>query len=101
MSNNPNLSPLNAYIVNIRLNVLFINGRPQTASAYLFFLEYFFINVYLILHPYTLVRLVCQGLLTAPHNTASQVRTLSTVRHPELIALYASAPNHVLGLQLG
>ena len=31
------------------------------------------------------------------HNTARKVRTLSTVRHPELIALYASAPNHVLG----
>ena len=31
-----------------------------------------------------------------PHNTAREVRTLSKVRHPELIALYASAPNHVL-----
>ena len=36
-----------------------------------------------------------------PHNTAQEVRTLSTVRHPELIALYASAPNHVLGQMLG
>ena len=61
-----------------------------------FYLSNFY-NVYLILHPYTLVRIVCQGLLMLPHNTASQVRTLSTVRHPELIALYASAPNHVLG----
>ena len=34
---------------------------------------------------------------SVPHNTARKVRTLSTVRHPELIALYASAPNHVLG----
>ena len=32
-----------------------------------------------------------------PHNTAQEVRTLSTVRHPKLIALYASAPNYVLG----
>ena len=36
-----------------------------------------------------------------PHNTAQEVRTLSTVRHPKLIALYASAPNHVLGQMLG
>ena len=42
MSNHPILSPLNAYIVNIRLNVLFINGRPQIASAYLFLFEHFF-----------------------------------------------------------
>ena len=34
---------------------------------------------------------------SVPHNTTIKVRTLSTVRHPELIALYASAPNHVLG----
>ena len=34
---------------------------------------------------------------SVPHNLARQVRTLSIVRHPELIALYASAPNHVLG----
>ena len=60
--------------------------------------EYFsLIYVYLVLHPYTFVQPVCQGLLMAPRNTASKVRTLSTVRHPELIALYASAPNHVLG----
>ena len=39
--------------------------------------------------------------LSVPHNTAREVRTLSTVRHPELIALYASAPNHVLGQLLG
>ena len=64
--------------------------------------EYFtLINVYLVLHPYTLVRPVCQGLLMAPRNTASKVQTLSTVWHPELIALYALAPNHVLGPQLG
>ena len=92
------LSPLNASIVNIRLNVLFINGRSYIASAYYSYLSIFLTNVYLILHPYTLVRSVCQGLLMAPHNTARQVRTLSIVRHPELIALYASAPNHVLGL---
>ena len=30
-----------------------------------------------------------------------KVRTLSQVRHPELIALYASAPNHVLGSIVG
>ena len=36
-----------------------------------------------------------------PRNTAQEVRTLSTVRHPELIALYGSAPNHVLGQMLG
>ena len=95
------LSPLNASIVNIRLNVLFINGRSYIASAYYFYLSIFFTNVHLILHPYTLVRLICQGLLMTPHNTARQVRTLSTVRHPKLIAIYASAPNHVLGLQLG
>ena len=34
---------------------------------------------------------------SVPHNTARKVRTLSTVRHPELIALYASALTHVLG----
>ena len=32
-----------------------------------------------------------------PHNTTQEVRTLPTVWHPELIALYASAPNHVFG----
>ena len=88
---------LNALIVNIRLNVLFINGKQYTASAYYSYLHIFLANVYLISHPYTLVRSVCQGLLMAPHNMAKQVRTLSTVRHPELIALYASAPNHILG----
>ena len=31
---------------------------------------------------------------------ARKVQTLSTVRHPELIALYASAPNHVFGQML-
>ena len=36
-----------------------------------------------------------------PHNMAQEVRTLSIVRHPELIALYASAPNHVFGQMLG
>ena len=36
-----------------------------------------------------------------PHNTAQKVRTLSTVRHPELIALYASSRNHVFGQMLG
>ena len=34
---------------------------------------------------------------SVPHNTARKVRTLSTMRHLELIELYASAPNHVLG----
>ena len=38
---------------------------------------------------------------SVPHNTATKVQTLSTVRHPELIALYASALNHVLGQLLG
>ena len=38
---------------------------------------------------------------SVPHNTARKVRTLSTVRHPELIALYGSALNHVLGQYLG
>ena len=52
---------------------------------------------YKILHLYILVRSVCQGLLIGPHTMARKVRTLSTVRHPKLIALYASAPNHVLG----
>ena len=37
-------------------------------------------NVYLVLHPYTLVRSVCQGLLMAPRNMVNKVRTLSTVR---------------------
>ena len=37
----------------------------------------------------------------SPRNTAQEVQTLSTVRHPELIALYASTPNHVLGQMLG
>ena len=36
-----------------------------------------------------------------PHNTVQEFRTLSIVRHPELIALYASAPNHVFGQMLG
>ena len=36
-----------------------------------------------------------------PHNAVSKVRTLSRVWHPELIALYASAPNHVLGSIVG
>ena len=36
-----------------------------------------------------------------PHNTVQEVRTLSTVRQLELIALYASSPNHVLGQMLG
>ena len=43
-----------------------------------------------------MVRSVRQGLSIEPHTMAIKVRTLSTVRHPELIALYASAPNHVL-----
>ena len=30
-----------------------------------------------------------------------KVQTLSQVRHPELIALYASAPNHVFAKMLG
>ena len=38
---------------------------------------------------------------SVPYNMARKVRTLSTVRHPELIPLYASAPNHVLGQMLG
>ena len=96
------LSPLNASIVNIRLNVFFINGRLYIASSYYPYLSIFsLINVYSILHPYTLVQSVCQGLFMVPRNMASKVRTLSTVRLPELIALYASASNHVLGLQLG
>ena len=37
----------------------------------------------------------------SPRNTVQEVRTLSTVLHPELIALYASAPNHVFGQMLG
>ena len=60
---------LDAFIVNIHLDVLYINGRLYTASAYYSYLHIFSINVYLLLHPYTLVRLVCQGLLMAPHNT--------------------------------
>ena len=36
-----------------------------------------------------------------PRNTAQEVRTLSIVRHPEHIALYASALNHVFGQILG
>ena len=66
------LSLLNASIVNIRLNVFSVNGRLYIASAYYPYLSIFsLINVYLILHPYTLVRSVCQGLLTAPRNMAS------------------------------
>ena len=38
---------------------------------------------------------------SVPHNTARKVRTLSIVRHPELIPLYASTPNYVLGQWLG
>ena len=35
--------------------------------------EYFsLINVYLVLHPYTLVRPVCHGLLTTPRNMATK-----------------------------
>ena len=36
-----------------------------------------------------------------PHNTVQEVRTLLIVRHPELIELYTSALNHVLGQMLG
>ena len=57
--------------------------------------SYFPLNIYLMLDPNTLVRSARQGI--EPHNMAIKVRTLSIVRHPELIALYASAPNHVLG----
>ena len=53
-----------------------------------------------IVQPYTLVRTIHQGL-TTPHNMVWEDRTLSRVRHPELIALYASAPNHVFGQMLG
>ena len=38
---------------------------------------------------------------SVPLIMAREVRTLSQVRHPELIALYASAPNHDLGQWLG
>ena len=38
---------------------------------------------------------------SVPHNMARKVQTLSRVRHPKLIALYASAPNHVFGQTLG
>ena len=40
-----------------------------------------------------------RGLRT--HNMVWKVWTLSQVRHPELIALYASAPNHVFGQMFG
>ena len=100
MSNSPILSPLNASIVNIRLNILFVNGILYIVSAYYSYLSIFsLINVYLI--SVQLGTVSFPGLLMTPHNMASQVQTLSTVRHPELIALYASALNHVLGLQLG
>ena len=39
----------------------------------------------------------CARGFSVPHNTARKVCTLSTVRHPELIDLYASATNYVLG----
>ena len=64
-----------------------------------FFLIIAFLSIYMfiydILHPYNLVRPNTPGL-TFPALWC-KVRTLSQVRHPELIALYESAPNHVLG----
>ena len=69
--------------------------------SFLLLSPYFLLNIYSIPHPYILVRSVCQGLLIEPHKMPRKVRTLSIVRHPELVALYASAPNHVLGQQLG
>ena len=66
--------------------------RQLLITIFIFSLEYLF-NVASI----HFGMLSCQGLLIEPHNMARKVRTLSTVRHPELIALYASAPNQVLG----
>ena len=60
---------------------------------FIFFLDYLFITN--CTHTFWYVQFA-RGF-SVPHNTARKVRTLSTVRHPELIALYASAPNHVLG----
>ena len=60
---------------------------------YLFPLDFLFITY--CTHTLWYVQLA-RGF-SVPHNTTRKVRTLSTVRHPELIALYASAPNHVLG----
>ena len=34
---------------------------------------------------------------SVPHNTTRKVRTLSTVRHPELIALYTSCLGSIVG----
>ena len=66
--------------------------RQLLITIFIFSFEYF-----LMLDPYTSVRLVRQGLFIGPHNLAIKVRTLSIVRHPELTTLYASALNHVLG----
>ena len=69
-----------------------------TIIAFLLYIYiYMFINY--ALQPYT-------GTAKAPgayvpHKMVWEVRTISQVRHPELIALYASAPNHVFGQMLG
>ena len=49
------------------------------------------------LHPYTLVRLNLPGASLRPIIRQKSLNTFTVVRHPELIALYASALNHVLG----
>ena len=67
-------------------------------------LHYLSFSLFLsLIYPFTTIRTRTSGYgqfargPRLPHNTAQEVRTLLTVRHPELIALYASAPNHVLG----
>ena len=68
-------------------------NRQLLTNVFTFSLEYLF-NI----APVQFGTISCQGLFYfEPHNMARKVRTLSTVQHPELIALYASAPNHVLG----
>ena len=69
------------------------NLQRQLITSFIFFLDSLFITKSTCIFWYVQYA----GGFSVPHNMARKVRTLSTVRHPELIALYALALNHVLG----
>ena len=69
-------------------------GPISAAVAYYFIFSLYFHQ----LHPYTLVRITAPGASSHPElRQQKSEHFYSTVRHPELIALYASALNRVFG----
>ena len=70
--------------------------------AFVYFLHYSLLYMFVndMLHPYTMVRQVCQGL-QYPLIWCEKSIHFHKVRHPELIALCALAPNRVFGQMLG